>query len=62
VTGLSYLWLKGQAMVWLLFGRHAQALAVFDDMVRRFPDAAYPRASRAHLHAQAGRHQAALQD
>ena len=31
-------------------------------MVRRFPDAAYPRASRAHLHAQAGRHQAALDD
>jgi len=35
---------------------------VFDEMVRRFPDAAYPRASRAHLNAQAERHLAALDD
>lgn len=59
---LHFLWLRALAMGWLLIGRNAQALAVFDEMVRRYPDAAYPRASRAHLNAQAGRHQAALDD
>jgi len=62
LSRLHYLWLRGLAMGWLLIGRNAQALAVFDEMVRRYPDAAYPRASRAHLNAQAGRHQAALED
>jgi Flp pilus assembly protein TadD len=62
VKRLGYLWLKLQAMAWLVFGRNARALAVFDRMVRHFPEAAYPRASRAHLHAQAGRHAAALAD
>jgi tetratricopeptide (TPR) repeat protein len=62
VKRLAYLWLKLQAISWLVFGRTAQALAVFDRMVQRFPEATYPRASRAHLHAQAGRHAAALDD
>jgi tetratricopeptide (TPR) repeat protein len=62
VNRLAYLWLKLQAMAWLVFGRNVQALAVFDRMVQDFPKASYPRASRAHLHAQAGRHGAALDD
>ncbi len=57
-----YLWLKLQAMAWLVMGRADRALAVFDEMVRRFELKHYPRASRAHLHAQAGRHEAALAD
>ena len=62
MKNLRYLWLKGQAMAWLLIGRNTQAMAVFDEMAQRYPDAAYPRASRAHLNAQAGRHAAALED
>ncbi len=62
MSGLAYLWLKGQAMAWLVIGRNAQALAVFDRWCAVGPRPQYPRASRAHLHAQAGRHQAALDD
>ena len=62
MKSLSYHWLKYKAMVLLVFGRSAMAQGVFDEMVRRFPDKNYPRASRAHLHAQAGRHEAALAD
>jgi tetratricopeptide (TPR) repeat protein len=62
VNSLIYPWLRFKAMTLLLFGRQQQALAVFDEMVRRFGDRGYPRASRAHLHAQAGRHLAALAD
>ena len=59
---MSYLWLKMRAMSLLVIGRNEQALGVFDEMVRRFGEHSYPRASRAHLHAQAGRHLAALAD
>ncbi len=62
MNGLSYLWLKMRAMALLVIGRNEQALGVFDEMVRRFGERSYPRASRAHLHAQAGRHLAALAD
>jgi tetratricopeptide (TPR) repeat protein len=62
VNGLSYLGFKLQAMALLVMGRSERALGVFDEMVRRFRDRSYPLASRAHLHAQAGRHLAALAD
>ena len=59
---LVYIGLRLKAMALLLFGRNEQAILVFSDLVQRFDDRVYPRASRAHLHAQAGRHQAALDD
>lgn len=59
----SHFWLlRVQAMSCLLFGRTAKALSVFDKLVQQHDDRPYSRASRAHLHAQAGRHQAALDD
>lgn len=59
---LAYFALRLKATACLLFGRNEQALQVFSEMVERFDERVYPRASRAHLHAQAGRHQAALDD
>lgn len=53
---------KLQAMAWLTFGRTERALAVFDTMLVRWPADAYALASRAHLHAQAGRRAAAIAD
>lgn len=60
--GLPYLGLKAQAIVALVFGRTAHALGVFDRMLARWPGDAYALASRAHLHAQAGRRSDALED
>jgi Tfp pilus assembly protein PilF len=60
--GLPYRLLKWQAIGWLVVGQHARADAVFDRMLRQFPDDAYALASRAHLHASAGRREAALAD
>ena len=51
-----------QAMGWLVAGRPAAARRVFDRMLQRWPDNAYALASRAHLLAQAGRHDEALAD
>ena len=59
---LSYAWHKVQAIVLLVFGRSAAANAVFDAMLRRWPDDAYARASRAHLRAQRGQLQEAIAD
>ena len=50
------------AMGWLVLGRTARAQAIFDAMLRRWPGDAYALASRAHLHAQAGRHELAIAD
>jgi tetratricopeptide (TPR) repeat protein len=58
----AYLAQRAQAMGLLLIGRPERALRVFDRMVLRFGDQIYPRASRAHLHAQAGRFEQALAD
>lgn len=46
----------------LLFGRTTAALAVLERMLRRWPADAYALSSRAHLHAQAGRQDAAIAD
>jgi tetratricopeptide (TPR) repeat protein len=62
VNGLVYVGLRLRAVGWLLLGCDDRALRAFDDLVRRFGGRIYPRASRAHLHAQAGRHLAALED
>jgi tetratricopeptide (TPR) repeat protein len=54
--------LRWQAMAWLLVGQGARAEAVFDEMLRRWPDDAYALASRAHQRAQDGRLDAAIAD
>ena len=58
----AYRLAKAQVMGWLVIGRSAQALSVLDGMLRRWPDDAYVLASRAHLHAQSGRREAAIAD
>jgi tetratricopeptide (TPR) repeat protein len=58
----DYWRLKLQALVLLVFGRRAAAEAVFDAMLGRRPQDAYALASRAHLRAQRGAHDAAIAD
>lgn len=59
---LRYRLLKWQAIAWLVVGQHTRAHAVFDRMLREFPGDPYALGSRAHLHAAAGRREAALAD
>jgi predicted Zn-dependent protease len=59
---VAYLLLKWRAIVLLVFGQQKPADAVFTEMLARWPDDAYARASRAHLRAQAGRLQDAIAD
>ena len=59
---LAYTGMKAKAMVALVFGRVARAQDIFTRMLARWPDDGYALASRAHLHAQAGRRDAALAD
>ena len=59
---LSYAGHKLQAIVLLVIGRSAAAGRMFDAMLRRWPDDAYARASRAHLRAQRGQLQEAIAD
>lgn len=61
-SSLSYLVRKWQAMGLLLIGRRAAAEAVFTAMLREWPGDGYALASRAHLHAEAGRLDEALAD
>ncbi len=58
----DYRWAKLKAMALLVVGRQAAASAAFDAILRRWPDDAYALASRAHLHAAAGRSALALVD
>ena len=60
--GVAYLLQRLVARSWLVLGQSGRALAVFDTMLQRWPDDAYGLASRAHLHAQAGRHEQAIAD
>ena len=59
---LTYWRLKLEAMAHLVLGRREAALTVFSTMLTSWPDDAYALASRAHLHAQLGRNDAALAD
>jgi len=59
---VDYLWLKWRAMLALVFGRRALAMSCFDELLRLVPGDAYALASRAHVLAQAGRHEDALVD
>ena len=61
-SGLDYQWLKWSAMFWLVFGRTAQALTLFDEMLRRWPDDGYTLASRSHVRAQLGQRDDAIAD
>jgi tetratricopeptide (TPR) repeat protein len=49
-------------MCWLALGQRERALAVFDRMLAEFPADPHALSSRAHLHAVAGRREAALAD
>jgi tetratricopeptide (TPR) repeat protein len=61
-SGGTHRWLKWSAMAWLLIGRRAQALVIFDEMLRRWPQDAYALASRSHVQAQLGRREDAIAD
>lgn len=58
----SYRGLKFGVMGWLVLGLSSRALELLDRMLARWPDDAYALASRAHLHAQAGRRETAIAD
>lgn len=60
--GFDYWRLKLQAIAWLVIGRSANAEAVFDRMLQRWPKDAYTLASRAHLRAQRAAHAEAVED
>ena len=60
--GFTYLWMKWSAMAWLVFGRQARALVLFDEMLRRWPHDAYALSSRSHVRAQQGRRDDAIAD
>jgi tetratricopeptide (TPR) repeat protein len=62
VSRFDYLWHKWRAMGALLIGRTKAAEAIFDDMVRLWPGDTYALASRAHLRAQSGQRDAAIED
>lgn len=59
---VDYGWLKLRAIVVLVLGRSGIARRLFDEMLARWPTDAYALASRAHVHAQAGRKEEALRD
>ena len=59
---LDYQVSKLRAMALLVFGRDAAASSVFTAMLERWPQDVYALGSRAHLHMQAGRLEAALAD
>ncbi|MDP1692628.1 MAG: tetratricopeptide repeat protein [Burkholderiaceae bacterium] len=60
--GLAYQWLKWRAMGGLVFGRHASAVAIFDEMLRCWPTDGYALASRSHVRAQMGQRDEAIAD
>lgn len=62
MSRFEYLGLKWRAIVWLVFGRPAQALQCFDAILQRLPHDPYALSSRANQHMQAGRLDAALAD
>jgi len=57
-----YLRLKLGAMALLMVGRRHAAIAMFDALLKRWPNDAYGLASRAHLHAETGSTARALAD
>jgi tetratricopeptide (TPR) repeat protein len=61
-SGWTYRWLKWSAMAWLVIGRTRQALTIFDEMLRRWPQDGYALASRSHVRAQAGQRDLAIAD
>ena len=60
--GLDYVALKWRAMGWLVLGRRAPAVAIFSQMLQRWPHDGYARASRSHVHAQLGHRDDAIAD
>lgn len=64
VTRAGFAWwqLKARAVALLLLGRREAAEVVFGEMLARWPDDPYARASRAHVRAQLGRRDDAIAD
>ena len=60
MRALRYHGFRWRAMALLVIERRQAALALFDQMLREFPDDAYALASRAHLLAQSGDRAGAL--
>jgi len=60
--GLAYRWFKWWAIASLVLGRQRAALALFDQMLARWPADPYALASRAHLRMQAQQVEQALLD
>ena len=54
--------LRARAMAWLVLGRQDRAEGVFTEMLALWPDDAYALASRAHVRAQIGRRDEAIDD
>jgi tetratricopeptide (TPR) repeat protein len=61
-SGMAYRALKWRAMGWLVLGRQALALQVFDQMLQRWPHDGYALASRSHVQAELGHRDAAIAD
>ncbi len=38
MNSFDFLWFKWRAIGWIVIGRQAQALALFDEMAARWPD------------------------
>jgi tetratricopeptide (TPR) repeat protein len=62
MRSFDYIGFKWRAVVLLVLGRQQSAAALFDQMLKRWPDDTYALASRAHLQAQGGQLGAALAD
>lgn len=60
--GPGYWWLKLQGIAWLVLGRPAAAERCFDRMLECWPKDAYALASRAHVRAQRGARDLAIDD
>ena len=58
----DYWRMRGLAITWLVLGRRAPALVLFDRMLARWPDDVYALSSRANLLVQAKRRDDALRD
>ena len=62
MSRIEYLVCKWRVIAWLVLGRTSQALQCLDALLQRLPNDGYALSSRANLHMQAGRLEAAFAD
>ena len=62
MSRLDYWRMRGVAITWLVLGRRAPAMVIFDGMLVRWPDDVYALSSRANLLVQLKRRDDALRD